>query len=111
MTPTIDSLKHLKTNYEHNDSSYESVKVKIFLPVPKESKSTKKKWNQQRNEMVHEIKNLTYIIERQKVESCMYRQRLKDLGMGSRTILDRGDEMIEALNTNIEDDVYLKERT
>ena len=109
MTPTIDSLKPLETSNEHEDSSDESVKVKIFLPVPNESKLTKKKRNQQRNEMVFEIKKLAYVIERQEAEMCMHRQRLEDLEMGSRTLFDRGDEMLETPNVNIEDGVQLKQ--
>ena len=38
----------------------------------------------------------------------MYRKKLEDLKMGSRTALERGDEMMHNLNTNLEDDVHLK---
>ena len=52
---------------------------------------------------------INYIIDRQKVEICMYRQKLEDLKMGLRTALERGNEMIDTLNANLENSVHLKD--
>ena len=61
-------------------TSVKNVKQKLFMPVSKELNPKRKKKHLQRHKvMVLKIEMINYIIDRQKAEIYVYRQKLEEL--------------------------------
>ena len=76
------------------------------------SPKRKMKHLQRHKVIVLEIEILNYIINRQKADIFIYRQKLDDLKMGIVYCFGkrREEEMMDTRNANLEDGVYLKDK-